>query len=115
MSAEPTVSVPADHPFARRVANGVGWLSLLATLALCAPGVVASAKAEPAQAEQSGPSCNTAERGGEETAVRLRQMMEELRAQAAQQQDPSDEVVVLDNRGFSYPALPPGTSETPGR
>jgi hypothetical protein len=96
----------ADRPVVRCIVNALGWFSLLATLALSAPGVVATANAEP-NAEVRGPSCGAAERSGENAAAKLSQMVERLRAEAARQPDPSNEVVVLDTRGFSYPVGPP--------
>ncbi len=106
---------PIERTFARRLFDIVGWISLLATLALSAPGVVATANAEAAVAENTGPSCGVAERSGEAAVVDLYRMMERLKADAAQNPDPSDEVVALDNHGFSYPATPSGPRPAPQR
>jgi len=104
-----------ERTTARRVFDVIGWLSLFATLALCAPGVVVTASAESAAPETAGPSCGVAERSGEAAIVNLHRMMERLKADAAQNQDPSNEVVALDNNGFSYPITPGGQPPTPQR
>lgn len=107
--------MPAENTLARRVLDVVGWISLLVTLALCAPGVVATANAEAAVPETAGPGCSAAEASSEATIVNLHQMMERLRLDAARNADPSDEVVVLNNRGFSYPVVPVEEPPAPQR
>ena len=59
----------------------LGWLSLFATLALLSPGVIATANADELV---SGPSCPAAEEGDEHSVVGLEQMVERLRAEAAE-------------------------------
>jgi hypothetical protein len=103
--------MPAEKTPARRVLDAIGWLSLIATLALCAPGIVATADAETAVSEAAGPGCGVAEQSGEDAVVNLYRLMERLKADAAQNPDPSSEVVALDNHGFSYPVTP--TEERP--
>jgi len=97
---------PTHGPLVRRLANVLGWLCVATTLALSAPGVVATAKGESAASEVAGPSCSAAERSGEGQIVMLGRMIEQLRADAAANDDPSNEVIPLDNRGFSYPVHP---------
>jgi hypothetical protein len=106
---------PTEKSIARRVVDVVGWISLLATLALCAPGIVATANAEAAVPEVVGPGCGNAEQSGEDAVVSLYRMMERLKADAAQNPDPSNEVVALDNHGFSYPVTPIHDTPAPQR
>jgi hypothetical protein len=114
----PAETLASPHgPLVRRLVNLLGWLCVATTLALSAPGVVATAKGEPATSEVRGPSCNVAENAGEGQVVMLTRMMEQLRANAAAgNDDPSNEVIPLDNRGFSYPVVPPSElPPAPGR
>jgi len=73
----------------------VGWLAVLAMVALSSPGLVTSVRAEsPASAVPAGPSCNIAEA----PPLELEKLVEAARKRAAA--DPS--VVVLNNRGYRY-------------
>ena len=99
-----------ESPLVRRAASALGWLCVLTTLALTGPGVVATAKGEPA-VNASGPTCEVSQRSSETTAVELARMIERLRSDAAAQVDPSEDVVVLDNSGFNYRPQPPAPAE----
>ena len=82
----------------RRIGRLLGWISLFATLALLSPGVIATANAE----ELSGPACSAAQEGDETTVTGLEQMIDQLRAEAAEHGDGSGDVVTLNTRGFNY-------------
>jgi len=94
-------------PLLRRIVLVLGWLSLIATLALLSPGVVATAHAgDPVQS--AGPSCPIRERSDEQQVIQLERMLEQLRAQVAERQDGRGGVVSLNTRGYNYgiPAVP---------
>lgn len=76
----------------------VGWLAVLAMLALSSPGVVTEVRAEPpVSSVPAGPSCDLAQQ--EITpALQAEQLVEAARRRAGS--DP--EVVVLNNRGYRY-------------
>lgn len=103
--------MPSDAPVLRRIALLLGWLSVLATLALLSPGVVATASAEEPERradDQAGPSCPIAREANERTTVELSQMIERLRSEVAERKGDAGDVVSLNTRGYNY-----GTSGTP--
>src|SRR6266850_2206018 len=91
----------------RRIAVLLGWLSLLATLALLSPGIVATANADEPTA--AGPSCPISSEADEHTAAELSQMIERLRAEVAEREGDAGGDVALNTRGLNY-----GTAATPG-
>jgi hypothetical protein len=97
----------ASSPIVRRIAAIVGWLCVIATLALLSPGVVATARADQAQsAPAAGPVCKAPEQAAEEAALSLGNTIEQLRAQElARGGDPGD-FVVLNGRGYNYAPQP---------
>ena len=98
----------ALSPVVRRLAAIVGWLCVIATLALLSPGVVATARADEAQSPpESGPVCRAPEQAAEESMLTISDSIERLRArQMARGSDPRDEYVVLNNRGYNYGPQP---------
>jgi hypothetical protein len=95
---------PSSAAVLRRIALILGWLSLVATLALLSPGVVMTANAEEAEpaAAAAGPSCPIASAVDEQTSVELAQTIEHLRSEVAER--PSDGgVVSLNTHGYNYP------------
>ena len=101
-----TSPMPSGAPVLRRIAVLLGWLSLLATLALLSPGIVATANADEPTA--AGPSCPISREADEHTAADLSSMIERLRSQAAEREGDAGDVVSLNTRGFNY-----GTTATP--
>jgi hypothetical protein len=92
-------------PIVRRLAAIVGWLCVIATLALLSPGVVATASADQS-APATGAACKTAERNSEELSIAWSQSIERLGAEAVGHgNDPSD-VVPLNTRGYNYVPQP---------
>jgi hypothetical protein len=96
----------------RRIGRLLGWISLFATLALLSPGVIATAHAEELPA---GPSCPAAAEGNENTVTGLEQMVDRLRAEAAERGDTSGNVVTLNTRGFNYSNTPTPSSPPESR
>jgi hypothetical protein len=97
----------AASPILRRVAAIVGWLCVLATLALLSPGVVATARADQAQAPpESGPVCRAPEQAAEESVISLGNAIERLRARELERGGDPDEYVVLNGRGYNYGPQP---------
>jgi hypothetical protein len=86
----------------RRAALLLGWLSLLATLALLSPGIVATASASD-PVDEAGPSCPISRDGDEHTAAELSQMIERLRSEVADRKGDGGGAVSLNTRGYNYP------------
>jgi hypothetical protein len=104
------------RPVLRRLAAIVGWLCVIATLALSGPGVVATARADEAQsAPAAGQVCRAPERAAEESVISIGISLERLRAQALARGGDPDEVVMLNGRGYNYSPeplpLPPEATE----
>jgi hypothetical protein len=95
-----TSPMPSGAPVLRRIAVLLGWLSLLATLALLSPGIVATANADEPTA--AGPACPISREADEHTAADLSQMIERLRSQVAEREGDAGDVVSLNTRGFNY-------------
>ncbi len=95
----------------RRIATALGWLCVFTTLALLSPGVVLTAQGE--ESPEAGPSCSP-QQGPEQPVLELGQMIEQLRARAAQLPgNGDDDIVVLNNRGYFYgPDAPPPAPES---
>ncbi len=99
----------------------LGWLALLASVALLSPGVVATANAEPLAAGiEAGPSC-PAGASPDQVAAQLEQVVQRLRREAesaaAVAGEPGDDaVIVLNSRGYNYPSgLSPTDPAAPRR
>jgi hypothetical protein len=96
--------ISSSNPLLRRIVLILGWLSLVATLALLSPGVVLTANAEEAEpaAAIAGPSCPIASAADERTSVELAHMIERLRTEVAEKRSDGG-VVSLNTTGFNYP------------
>ena len=104
----------AASPIVRRMAAIVGWLCVIATLALLSPGVVATARADEAQSPPAaGPVCKAPEQAAEESVLSLGSTIEQMRAQRARARaaDPN-EVRVLNGRGYNYGSAAPSARAT---
>lgn len=93
--------MPSGAPVLRRIALLLGWLSLLATLALLSPGIVVTANADEPTA---GPSCPVSREADEHTAAELSQMIERLRSEVAGRKGDAGDLVSLNTRGYNYPS-----------
>jgi hypothetical protein len=106
---------PVNLPL-RRIATALGWLCVITTLALLSPGVVLTAHGE--EAPESAPSCSPGE-APEASLMELNQIVEDVRARAAQlPAQEGDGIVVLNNRGYFYgpdAGVPAPDREAPSR
>ena len=91
----------------------LGWLALIASLALLSPGVVLKASAEPLKSEAAGESCEAGAVDPERIVADLEQQVQAMRLEAAIQADleragqaGDDAVIVLDGRGYNYRNTP---------
>jgi hypothetical protein len=107
MAATSSALVSAS-PILRRLAAIVGWLCVIATLALLSPGVVATARADEMQSPPaSGPTCKAPEHAAEESMISLNGAIERIHTRAlAQPGDAGDDYIVLNGRGYNYGTQP---------
>ena len=93
--------------FVKRIRSVFGPPALLASLLLASPGVEAVRAEEPTQAAAPGASCEAAAQPSADADLQafLEQVRLQQAAHAARQQSApvsSDEIVVLNGRGYNY-------------
>ncbi len=98
----------STSPILRRLVAIVGWLCVIATLALLSPGVVATALADEEQSPpESGPTCRAPEDAAEQSIISMDSAIERIRTRGlTQTSDSRDEYIVLNGRGYNYGPQP---------
>jgi hypothetical protein len=97
-----STSMPVASPLLRRFASIMGWLCVIATLALLGPGVMTARAEGASSSSEAGPVCRAPEQVAEETVVSIGSTIEQLRAQEIARGGDSDGWVMLNNRGYNY-------------
>jgi hypothetical protein len=85
----------------QRIARVLGWLSMLATLALLS-GVIATPVRADEPAPTAGPECPVSAQANEEMTFTLAQMIDRLRSEASDRDQIVNGVQPLNTRGFNY-------------